>query len=189
MEPASQDYAPAKPARRSIGKGQIIAIVIIILLIAGGALFMKNSQSGSGSSISPTPFEFPTDIPTPEVTQDASPSAAPSKTVTPSGKPSPTRRAEVKAATDMNIQILNGSGEVGVAGQVRDFLSGKGYKYFETGNADNFDYQNVSVKVKSTLNTYGATLIKDLGEKYKLASDSASLPNDSVFDAVVTVGK
>lgn len=89
----------------------------------------------------------------------------------------------------MNIQILNGSGEVGVAGLVRDHLKTKGYSYFETGNADNFDYQNVTVKVKSTLSTYTATLRRDLESKYTLASDSAALPADSVFDAVVIVGK
>lgn len=187
MESGAHDYAPARPAKRSFGKKYIIVAAVLILLAAGGFMFMRSTGSSSSDDISPTPFEIPTEMPTPEITQSASPSASPSGS--PSGSPAPSRPASVKKATDMNIQILNGSGEVGVAGAVRDFLKNKGYAYFETGNADNFEYQNVSVKVKSALETYGATLKKDLGEKYTIASDSAALPNDSVFDAVVTVGK
>lgn len=190
MESANQDYAPAKPAKRSFGKKQTAIAIVILILITTGILYAMNRHASStGESLSPTPTEIPTEMPTPEITESASPSASPSKSVTPSIKPSPTKPAEVKKATDMNIQIQNGSGEVGVAGQVRDFLKGKGYQYFETANADNFDYQDVTVKVKSSLSTYGSTLIKDLGEKYKLASDSAAIPSDSVFDAVVIVGK
>lgn len=188
MESASQDYAPAKPAKRKFSAKWIILIVVLALLIGGGVFFAQ-SMNSSSDNISPTPTQFPTEVPTPEITETASPSAAASGSVTPSSKPSPTRTASVKSATDMNIQILNGSGEVGVAGNVKDYLSGKGYKYFETGNADNFDYQNVTLKVKSTLTTYGATLQKDLSAKYTMASDSAQLPADSVFDAVVIVGK
>lgn len=189
MESASQDYAPARPSKRKFGAKHAVVIVVLLILLAGGAFFINSSMSSSNEDISPTPTEFPTEVPTPEITETASPSASPSTSVTPSGKPSPTRRAEVKSATDMNIQILNGSGEVGVAGKVSDYLKTKGYSYFETGNADNFDYQNVTLKVKSTLSTYEATLRKDLEGKYTLASDSASIPADSVFDAVIIVGK
>ncbi|MBI1863120.1 LytR C-terminal domain-containing protein [Candidatus Microgenomates bacterium] len=190
METASQEYAPAKPTKRTFGKKQAIITIIVLLLITAAVIFMMSRQPApTEESISPTPTELPTEAPTPEATTSASPSVAPTKSVTPSTKPSPTRSAEVKKSTDMNIQIQNGSGEVGIAGQVRDFLKGKGYQYFETANADNYDYKDVTVKVKSSLTTYGSSLMKDLGEKYKLASDSATLPNDSVFDAVVIVGK
>jgi hypothetical protein len=190
MESATQDYAPAKPTKRSFGKKHIIVLVVILVLLTGGIVFMSNRGSSGGTgSITPTTAPPPTDAPTPEITETASPSAAPSGAITPSAKPTPAKPAEVKKATDMNIQILNGSGEVGVASTARDLLKSHGYQYFETGNADNYDYKDVTVKVKSKFETYGATLKKDLEGKYKLASDSATLPGDSVFDAVVIVGK
>jgi hypothetical protein len=187
MESASHDYAPARPAKRTFSKRYIVIIIIVVLISAGSFMFIRSTGSTSTEDIYPTPFEIPTEIPTPEITQSASPSAAP--TATSSVSPTPTRPASVNKATDMNIQILNGSGEVGVAGTVRDFLISKGYKYLETNNADNYEYQNVSVKIKSSLETYGSALKNDLAEKYTISSDSATLPNDSLFDAVVTVGK
>lgn len=190
MEPATQDYAPAKPARRSFGKKQAIIVIILLLVITGGVLIMSQRHASTSSeSISPTPTEAPTEAPTPEASTSATPAVSPTKTTTPTTKPSPTKKPEVSAATDMSIQILNGSGEVGIASQVRDYLKGKGYQYFETGNADNYDYKDVTVKVKSSLDKYATTLKSDLSGKYKVASDSASLPNDAQFDAVVIVGK
>lgn len=187
MEPTGQDYSPARPQRQSNAKRYIIVIVILLVVGAGGYFFIKSTGSAPEDAISPTPFQFPTEVPTPVATQSATPKPGDSENE-PTGKPSPTR-GKVASATDLNIQILNGSGEVGVAGQVRDYLKSKGYQYFETGNADNFEYENTSVSIKSSLESYGETLIEDLSENYTLASDSASLPNDSLFDAVVTVGK
>lgn len=187
MEPAGSSYAPAKPANRTFKKTYIIIAIILVALVFGTFMVLRSTGPAVEEEITPTPFEIPTEIPTPEITQEASPSSAPN--ATPSASPGPTRPATVRKATDMNIQILNGSGEVGVAGTVRDFLRNKGYQYFETGNADNFEYKNVSLKIKESLETIGETLKKDLSEKYTLASDSATLPNDSIFDAVVTIGK
>lgn len=189
MESASQDYAPARPARRKLGTKWIIILVVLLIAVTGGIFFMSNQGGSSEEEITPTPVQLPTEVPTPEITESASPSATPATSGTPSGSPAPTRKASIQSAKDMNIQIQNGSGAEGVASQARDFLKSKGYAYFETGNADNYDYSGTTVKVKSSLEKYAATLKKDLSEKYTLASGSASLPDDSLFDAVVIVGK
>lgn len=189
MESASQDYAPARPARRKFGMKWVIVLVVLLVAATGGIFFLSNRSGSSQETITPTPVELPTEVPTPEITESASQSATPATSGTPSGSPAPTRKASVQSAKDMNIQIQNGSGAEGVASQARDFLKGKGYSYFETGNADNYDYSGTTVKVKSSLDKYVATLRKDLSEKYTIASGSASLPDDSLFDAVVIVGK
>lgn len=181
-QPISPVYSPSPSAPKKSNKKLILAIVVAVL-IGGGIFAFTRSQNQESDVDQITPTEFPT----PEVTEEPTPAESP--TPEPTEKPSPTEKPEVTSAQTMNVQVLNGSGEIGVAGAARDHLSSKGYKYLETGNADNFDYQGVVIKIKSSFDKYRTSLQSALSDKYTIASDSGDLSEDSLFDAQVIVGK
>ncbi len=159
----------------------ILAIVIVGLFIA-----FRNSQSSSEEDqITPT-IEVQEEEPTPEPTLEEDATPTPTKKVTPTPKATP---AQVKAATDMRIQVLNGSGEVGAAGQAAAHLKSKGYEFVETGNADDQEQEGVIVQVKASNSKYLNELLADVKEKYSSATAGNTLSSDSDFDAVVTIGK
>lgn len=173
-------------AKRNRAKAFII-IVVVVLLIVGGFFAVRNFQQSSKKVeekvVTPTvtiPTEEPTEEPTPEET------GAPTKKPTPSAIPT---TGQVQKAQELNIQVLNGSGKEGVAGEGRDFLKGKGYQVVETGNADNFDYENVTVRLKDSRKKFLDTVRNDLSEKYTLATGSGTLSEDSLFDVSIIVGK
>lgn len=180
MDSSMDDFSPTPKKRRT---GLIVTIIVVLILAAGGYFFF-NSRSQTAQKPTPTPAAQPTLEPTEE------PTSTPSGTITP-GDTTPTVRpttGEVQDATELNIQVLNGSGTVGVAGEVRDYLSGKGYSNVDTGNADNYDYTNVTINIKSSRKDFLADLQAALEDKYTLA-DSGTLSADSSYDATVIVGK
>ncbi|OGK18616.1 hypothetical protein A3G67_02110 [Candidatus Roizmanbacteria bacterium RIFCSPLOWO2_12_FULL_40_12] len=154
-----------------------IIVVLILVLLIGGYFIYSNSRNNEPPKETVLPTEAPIATPTEEAT--------------PSGTITPTKAAagEVKSAADLNIQVLNGSGAEGAAGGVRDFLSEQGYKNLSTGNADNFDYEKVSIRIKSAYSKFLSTLQKDLEEKYEIGTGSGTLDADNEFDAAVIVGK
>jgi hypothetical protein len=191
LTPAMQQPLGRSTRRRRSNKPLIT--IVILAIVAAAAFFGYKQFKGSSNSESVSPTPQPTmaivETPTPESTSEANLTPTATAAPSPTAKASPTEKPAVKAAADMNIQVLNGTGEVGIAGTARDFLKGKGYKYLETGNADNNDYVNVTVKSKPSMDKYVTTLKSDLSEKYTLASSSGTLSEDSLFDATVTLGK
>lgn len=159
-----------------------IIIVLAVILAVGGYFIYSNSKKKEETK--PVEVISPTEAPTAEPTQEASPSG----TITPSPSPRPTTGV-VSSAHDLSIQVLNGSGTVGAAGDVKSYLAGKGYKNLDTGNADNFDYTNVTVKIKSSQSKFLSAIQDDLSAKYTLATGSGSLSANSDFDVAVIVGK
>lgn len=158
-----------------------IIIVLAVILAVGGFFVYSSSQKGAETQESQD-LVLPTEPPTATPTEEASPS----------GTTTPTKAASsgvVNSAADLNIQVLNGSGAEGAAGGVRDFLSEKGYKNLETGNADNFDYTGVSIRIKDSQKKYLSTLQSDLEEKYTIGTGSGTLSADSTFDVSIIVGK
>lgn len=182
MDSSMDDFSPTPKKNRT---GLIVAIIVLIL-IAGGAYYFFNSQSKkTQKQVSVTPTVESTIQPTETPTSTPSGTIKPTNTVTPTTRPT---SGAVKVATDLNLQVLNGSGAVGVAGEVRDYLAGKGYKNIETGNADNFDYKNITIKIKTSRQEFLTDIQTTLKDKYTLA-DSGTLSSDSSYDAVVIVGK
>jgi len=181
----SSPEVPKKPK-----KFVYIAILLVILVIFFlTKSFLGSSKQKETSNITPTPteYQFPTDTP--------APSANPT---TEAGKPTPTPTAKsvnpVDASTGLDrstlsVEVQNGSGETGVAGKGSDVLKSFGYKVTATGNADNFDYQDATIKVKSTKSNFLALLKKDLGFSYTVGSASADLDSSSTADALVIIGK
>jgi len=167
--------------------------IAIFLVIVAVFLLIKSIFSGSKNKEVPVPtptpaeFQFPTDTPMPSVSP-----------VDESGEATPTPAANTVNPVDpstgldrstLSIEVQNGSGTVGAASKGADVLKGFGYKISSTGNADNYNYQDVTIQVKSTKSDFLALLKKDLGFSYTVANASSDLSSDSTADALVIIGK
>lgn len=172
------------------------AIVLILVVAYLGSRFLGGSGGGS-SDITPTPSEFviPTDTPAPteEITSTPEPTKKPTSAPTPTTKASPATSSVDKTTgldrADLKVAVQNGSGEKGVASKTSGELKDFGYDVVSSGNADNFDYTDVTIKVKSTKKDYLAILKKDLSTNYTIGSGTSDLDSSSAFDALVIVGK
>lgn len=183
----SQQYfkQPEKKPKRFV-------YIIIILLIIGGAVFGGKQFLGSflktSPAITPTPTPtkteefFPTDTPTPTESQ-ASPTPSIKPTLNPVDKSTGLDRSE------LSVEVQNGSGVVGAASKASEALKLLGYHVVSIGNADNFDYENVTINVKSDKSSYLSLLKKDLENTYTIGSTSATLSASSAADALVVIGK
>lgn len=192
VQPISQteEYIPAK-RKKSKKKGMLFLLLALIVLGAGAYAFSR-SQSSNAPVVNPTPeFASPTEEPSPTESIDESPTPEEEEvnTPTPTKNATPTPKAAATKSSELNIQVLNGSGEAGVGATAKTFLSDKGYEFIETGNADNYDYESVTIKSKESVSDYISTLKSDLEEKYTISSESETLSEDSIFDVVIIVGK
>lgn len=167
----------------------VIFLVVIVIFFLTKNLFFGSSKQKETAPITPTPteFQFPTDTPAPSISptgEAEKPTSAPTtKAVNPVDSSTGLDRST------LSVEVQNGSGEAGVAAKGADVLKGFGYKVVATGNADNFDYQNATIKVKSTKSNFLALLKKDLGFSYTVGSTSADLDSSSTADALVIIGK
>lgn len=165
--------------------GSKIVIAIIVLALVAGAVFFlmnKNQKKNQTNEIKVTPSPTLV-VPTVEPTKEATPSATkkPTPTVVPTA-------AVINKAQDLNIQVLNGSGAEGAASTVAATLKKKGYTHIETGNADNYNYQNLTIRIKDSRKKFLSDLQNDLSD-YKISSQSGSLSDSALFDASLIVGK
>lgn len=184
-----------QPKKRSWKKA-LLVLVVLALLGFGGYNAMAYFL-GSGTpvqqeevEITPTPTieeiqEAPTETPTPE----ESPTPEATKEPTPRPTTSPIDKTTGLDRRELSIEVQNGSGEKGVAGKVADFLKSFGYKISGAKNADNFDYTNVTISIKSASENYLSLLKKDLNTQYSVGDTNSTLSASSSADAVVIVGK
>lgn len=187
LEAASTFAAPA----RKINKRFIylvIALVIIVLVFLGSKLLGQNQKQ----DINDLPAIItPTEMPS--VTVDLSPSQSPtpSPTNTPTPKPTinPIDNSTGLNRSNLSVTVQNGSGVAGTAGKAADILRNLGYVISATGNADNYDYVNVSIQIKAASSEFLALLKKDLAESYTVGSNSADLSTSFSSDALVIIGK
>lgn len=102
---------------------------------------------------------------------------------------SPEKIVEREDRSKITLIVENGSGVEGAAGKVADYLKEKGYSISKTQNADNYKYEDITIKIKDSVKIYLNLLKKDLSEDYEVKSTSSDLPSDSSADAVIIVGK
>jgi hypothetical protein len=180
-------YAPAK---RKINRRfiyLIIAVLFILIAFVGYKIFgTTNTQT---AVLKPTPTEAPTPTDTPSPTPSVSPS--PSPTSGPTAKPTqnPVDKTTGLNRSKLSATVQNGSGEIGAAGKGSDFLKNLGYNVSATGNADNFEYTGVTIKVKSASKDFLALLKKDLGASYTVDAATSDLSDSFSTDALVIIGK
>lgn len=89
----------------------------------------------------------------------------------------------------VSIIVQNGSGVEGAASKAARILTNAGYVNVSTGNADNYNYQGVTIKVKNGQNNLLNLLKKDLSKDYTISSVTFDLPSDSSSAAVIIIGK
>lgn len=87
------------------------------------------------------------------------------------------------------LQVLNGSGTVGAASDIKDFLEGLGYKGVAVGNANRSDYDETKISVKDTKKALLQMLAADLGKKVSVSTAASTLSETSSYDAIVTLGR
>ncbi len=184
----------AQPSKKRISKRVAlfgIFFVIILLLLGSVAYFVTSGNSANDEdSTSITLTEEPQDSvveeeePTeePEETEAPTPSKAPSK--------APTKAATADSpASEGSVAVQNGSGESGVAGTAADIIKAAGFTIASTGNADNFDYTDVTIQVKNSKKSILADLEDALSDDYTIADTSTDLSETTTYDALVIIGK
>lgn len=189
--PSSQ-FNYSSPAPKKSKKFLFIILFFIILVgivFSIQKLFFEAETEEKPPVITQTPteFQFPTDTPMPTPTgEEEEPTISPTI-----AKPTvnPVDQSTGLDRSTLSIEVQNGSGEVGAASKGSDILKSFGYKITATANADNFDYENATIKVKSIKSNFLALLKKDLGFSYTIGSASADLSSDSAADVLVIIGK
>lgn len=182
----SQFNPPAR--RRSPRKFlYILGAVVVVLILLNAVRFIGSKGKSSTPSPTPTPTVQPETTATPVSTEQPSPTS----TSTP--KPSPVSSIDKTTGLDrakLSVSVQNGSGVTGAAAKASDLLKSLGYNVVSTGNADNSNFTNVTIKVKSSQQAYLPVLNKDLSSNsYSVGSTSADLTATSSADALVIVGK
>ena len=180
--------SPKKPKRFLF---LVVAIVIILIIIFAGNKLLGSKNNKESSEITPTPTEFqiPTDTPEPSPSEEPTLTSKPTSSPTPKPTSNPVDSSTGLDRSKLSVTVQNGSGQAGVAGTGSNFLKQLGYNVTSTGNADNFDYTNVSVSVKNSESEYLNLIKKDLEKGYSVASTSANLDNGFSSDALVIIGK
>lgn len=89
----------------------------------------------------------------------------------------------------LSIAVANGSGVEGTAGKAATILKDLGYNVASTGNADNFNYVGVTIKVKSDQGKFINLLKQDLSKEYTITASSSDLSADSSTNALIIIGK
>jgi len=89
----------------------------------------------------------------------------------------------------LSITVENGSGIEGTAGKAAKILQDLGYNVVSIGNADAFNYDGVTIRVKDPQSNFVNLLKQDLSRDYTIETSSADLPTDSPTDCVIIIGK
>jgi len=135
-----------------------------------------------------------TSIPVPASTSSATatPSATPSAKEKPKEATKTAKKKEVPKPilkrSSLKINVLNGNGTSGAAGEGANFLTSKGYKVISTGNAANYNYSKTEIRLKKSKSDFFALLTKDLGSRYTVIKGT-NLAESSTFDAQVIIGE
>jgi hypothetical protein len=193
----TEPTAPSTSQNGSSGKrGKKLLFLIILLVVLGLIAFGAVQLLGGQGEAEPTPtptesFEIPTDTPAPTEDLDTTPTPEDEDTTT----PTPTKKPAVNGTdqstgldrADLSIVVQNGSGEAGVAGTMKSKLEGLGYVVSSTGNADNYDYAQTEIHVKSASSDFIPLLKKDLGGTYTIGTSASDYTGSG--DALIIVGK
>lgn len=137
-------------------------VILLIGLVVGGILVSRSATS-EPEEIVITPIATATPEPTPEPVEMSS----------------------------VSVQILNGSGVTGRAGEIADLMMEIGVEEdkIETGNADNYDYLEVEVAVREDLDESVYSQIEEaLSDEYSVA-EVDGLSEESEYDVVIVVGQ
>ena len=144
----------------------IIPTALLVGALVGGLItYFSGISKLSNSNVSPSPVS--------SSTPEASPSATPLASI---------KRSDIK------IQVLNGSGKSGLAGKVKTYLEGLGYKDVAVGNASSSSFVETEIQIKDSKKDFLETITDDLSENYTVSKETKTLVISSKYDIVVTIG-
>jgi len=117
--------------------------------------------------------------------------APPAETmISPTQAEEPTPTDEPVDMTEFSIEILNGSGIVGKAGEVKDLIEGEGFVVDSTGNADTYDFDKTVIQAgKDVSPAFLKALRASLLNDYDVDTSFDEIAGDSTADVVIIVGK
>lgn len=167
-KPTTYDFGQNTSLRQSSnnksGVKTIILIILLLVVVIGvGYLIIKSRGSMK--------------------------TASPVSTSTTSPTPAPTEAPKPKLnKSDWSFEVLNGSGQTGLAKKIGDQIKGLGYEVTKTGNADKDTYVKTQIFVKSSLVDKVEMVIADLKDVIKIASFGGEL-KDSTSSARIIIGK
>lgn len=151
----------------------VLLLVILAVLIFVGTRFLG---TGSEDNSGPTPTEEVAEV-------------APTSSDEPVEEtPTPTPEEEELDRSSLSVQVLNGSGISGAAGELAGILEDLGYTDVTTGNADEFEYEDISISVTSTKANFLNLLETDLEDSYTIGNTDTDLVSDT-YDAVIIIGE
>lgn len=160
---------------------KLFVILLITLVVAGviaGGIIISRKAIKQQEEVEKPGIEQ-----LPESSETSSPSTLTDSSVaSESSTPTELQRSALK------IQVLNGTGEYGVARTAREILEEAGYEDIDADNAESFDYDKTVIQIKDDKKKYLEMLKKDLEEKYALQEESVTLDKESEFDAIVIIG-
>lgn len=195
LNPSRRSYV-YESSKSSGNKKRVVLIILGVIVLIALVAYAVIATGGKGESepeTTPVPtqpvVESPTptiDTPTPTVgstTPSVTPKASPTGA---KGTPTPTTTSGLDRS-NLKIAVQNGSGVAGAATKATDILKKLGYEVASSGNADNFEYTDTTIQVKSTKKGYLDMLKKDLGDTYTIGSATSDYTGEA--DAVIIVGK
>lgn len=141
-----------------------ILIILLLLLVFGGAFFFRNKIKNLVVS------NFPTPTPTPIATAQPTPT------------PNPLVRSQ------WSFEVLNGSGESGLAKKIATKIQDLGYQVVKTGNADKSNYSQTQILAKQDVLDKLDLVIADLRDVIKIASIAGQL-QEGTASARIIIGK
>lgn len=164
-EPSTVGYPNISVHKKSVAPIIFWAVGVCILVVAIGfgiISFSKGTLPISFARPTPTPSPIPTPIvtPTPAVNK-----------------------------SELEIEVLNGSGKAGVASTLKALLEEKGYTVAGTGNATNYDYAQTEIQVKADKEAFLSILQADLTGSYVIGTATATLKDSLPYNAVIIIGK
>ncbi len=176
----------------------VTAVLLGFLIIVAGNFFSSGStseKSSPGITILPTssrkqiPTETPSASPTKAVSSSITPKPTTKTTPTSTKTITPTSSAASVEKSSLTIEVLNGSGEKGVAKVMSTVLTDAGYTVSRTGNADTYSYKGITITIKKSKANFLNSLKKDIvAADYIVSSSSDTLSESSGVDAIVIVG-
>ena len=111
---------PRRKEKKGSKKGIKILVIVIVIFIAGAAYYLLTDPSiDKSAELTPTPIN--------QVT------------------PTPTIPVEEIIRDEISINVLNGTGISGAAGDLKDELETLGYSSIEVGNAQSKGYESTEV--------------------------------------------
>lgn len=168
-----------------------ISLFVLVVAVLAVLYFLGAKTKDSKPTVSAVPKQI--SKPTDTVVSSTSAELSISTTPLPSSKLTPTggkaNEKSVLERSSLHVAILNGSGTPGAAKQISSYLNSVGYTIQTIGNADDFTYRNITVKIKKAKSEYLAQLKKDIAENSPSITILTSVDDKLSADAEVIVGK